>query len=102
MGFLIDTQELKPGLIIFRRADVKHRNWYCRIKVPRDDRYKTVSLKTADIRTLLKLQDHPDQSCAAADAIARARLAEVEQRIATRTLAIIRQNRHPHPRQGRR
>jgi integrase len=49
MAFLIDTQELKPGLIIFRRADVKHRNWYCRIKVPHNDRYKTVSLKTADI-----------------------------------------------------
>ena len=49
MSFLIDTQELKNGLIIFRRADVKHRNWYCRIKIPRTDRYKTVSLKTADI-----------------------------------------------------
>jgi integrase len=49
MAFLIDTQELKPGLIIFRRADVKHRNWYCRIKVPQTDRYKTVSLKTSDI-----------------------------------------------------
>ena len=34
------------------------------------------------IRTLLSLQDHPDQSCAAADAIARARLADVDQRIA--------------------
>lgn len=33
------------------------------------------------IRALLALQDHPDQSCAAADRIARARLAEVEQRI---------------------
>jgi integrase len=51
MAFLIDTQELKPGLIIFRRTDVKHRNWYCRIKVPRTDRYKSVSLKTADIDT---------------------------------------------------
>jgi integrase len=49
MAFLIDTQELKPGLIIFRRADVKHRNWYCRVKLPKQDRYKTVSLKTADI-----------------------------------------------------
>ncbi len=49
MAFLVDTQELKPGLIIFRRADVKHRLWYCRIKVPKTDRYKTVSLKTADI-----------------------------------------------------
>jgi integrase len=49
MAFLVDTQELKPGLIIFRRADVKHRNWYCRVKLPKADRYKTVSLKTADI-----------------------------------------------------
>jgi integrase len=49
MTFLIDVQELKPGLIIFRRADVKHRNWYCRVKLPKADRYKTVSLKTADI-----------------------------------------------------
>jgi integrase len=49
MAFLIDTQELKPGLVIFRRADVKHKNWYCRVKLPREDRYKTVSLKTADI-----------------------------------------------------
>src|SRR5215475_10784831 len=33
------------------------------------------------IRALLKLQDDPDQSCASADAIAKARLLEVEQRI---------------------
>ena len=33
------------------------------------------------IRALLTLQDSPDQSCIAADAIARARLSEVEQRI---------------------
>jgi DNA-binding transcriptional MerR regulator len=37
------------------------------------------------IRTLLSLQDNPDQSCATADAIARARLAEVERRIASLT-----------------
>jgi integrase len=49
MSFLLDVQELKPGLIIFRRSDVKHRQWYCRIKVPQQNRYKTVSLKTADI-----------------------------------------------------
>jgi DNA-binding transcriptional MerR regulator len=35
------------------------------------------------IRTLLTLQDQPGQSCTAADEIARARLAEVEQRIAS-------------------
>lgn len=33
------------------------------------------------IRTLLALQDEPDRSCAEADAIARARLAEVNRRI---------------------
>ncbi len=33
------------------------------------------------IRTLLSLQDTPDKSCAEADQIARARLAEVNQRI---------------------
>ena len=33
------------------------------------------------IRTLLTLQDKPDQSCAAADVAARARLADVNQRL---------------------
>jgi DNA-binding transcriptional MerR regulator len=33
------------------------------------------------IRALLTIQDDPDQSCEAVDAIARARLSEVEQRI---------------------
>jgi integrase len=49
MTFLIDPQELKSGLIIFRRADVQHKNWYCRVKVPKTDQYKTISLKTPDI-----------------------------------------------------
>jgi integrase len=49
MTFLLDPQELKTGLIIFRRGDVKHRNWYYRIKLPRGDRYKTVCLKTSDV-----------------------------------------------------
>jgi DNA-binding transcriptional MerR regulator len=35
------------------------------------------------IRTLLSLQDDPDQSCARADEIAKARLVEVEKRIAS-------------------
>ncbi len=37
------------------------------------------------IRTLLILQDDPGQPCAAADAVARARLAEVDQRIRSLT-----------------
>ena len=37
------------------------------------------------IRALLSLQDDPHQSCASADAIARARLVDVEQRIRSLT-----------------
>src|SRR5579862_7699906 len=49
MAFMLDKQELKPGLVIFRRSDVDHKEWYCRIKVPNADRYKTKSLKTTDV-----------------------------------------------------
>lgn len=35
------------------------------------------------IRTLLSLQDHPDQSCQDADVIAKARLVEVKEKIAS-------------------
>ncbi|WP_263409595.1 hypothetical protein [Terriglobus tenax] len=45
MAFVTDKAELKPGLVIFRRGDVEHRMWYCRMKIPKADRYKTVSLK---------------------------------------------------------
>ncbi len=47
MTFLVDVQDLKSGLIIFQRGDVEHKNWYCRVRVPQSDRYKTISLKTA-------------------------------------------------------
>jgi integrase len=47
MTFMTDKEELKNGLIIFRRTDVQHDNWYCRMKLPEEDRYKTVSLKTS-------------------------------------------------------
>jgi integrase len=50
MAFVTEKEELKPGLILFRRGDVGHRMWYCRMKMPKADRYKTVSLKTTDIR----------------------------------------------------
>lgn len=49
MAFVIDKEEIKPGLVIFRRADVRHRMWYCRVKLPKEDRYKTISLKTERI-----------------------------------------------------
>jgi hypothetical protein len=46
---ITEKEELKPGLVLFRRGDVEHRMWYCRMKMPKADRYKTVSLKTTDI-----------------------------------------------------
>ena len=49
MAFVTDKTEIKPGLILFRRGDVDHRMWYCRMKIPKADRYKTVSLKTTDL-----------------------------------------------------
>jgi hypothetical protein len=49
MAFVTDKKELKPGLIVFRRGDVEHRVWYCRMKIPNVDRYKTLSLKTTEI-----------------------------------------------------
>ncbi len=48
MAYVTDKEELKPGLIIFQRGTVQHGNWYCRVKVPNEDRYKTFSLKTPD------------------------------------------------------
>jgi integrase len=48
MAFITDKEVLKSGLIIFRRGDVEHRNFYCRTKLPKEDRYKTIALGTAD------------------------------------------------------
>ena len=47
MAFLTDKKVLKSGLIIFRRGDVEHRNFNCRIKLPKEDRYKTISPHTS-------------------------------------------------------
>ena len=51
MAFLTDLHELKSGLVIFRRTDLQHRNWYCRVRLPTSDRYKTIALKTSDVET---------------------------------------------------
>ena len=48
MAFIIEKEALKSSLIIFRRGDVVHRNFYCRIKWPMEDRYKTIALGTSD------------------------------------------------------
>ena len=55
MAFITDKEELKPGLIIFRRGDVAHSNFYCRIKLPKADRYKTIALGTTDLRAAREL-----------------------------------------------
>jgi DNA-binding transcriptional MerR regulator len=44
-------------------------------------RARELGFEIDTIRALLNIQDNPDQSCEAVDAIARARLAEVERRI---------------------
>jgi integrase len=51
MAFLKDLQELKSGLEIFRRPDVKHHDWYCRLYLKGTRRYKIVALKTPNIDT---------------------------------------------------
>jgi integrase len=60
MTFMTDVQELKPGLIIYRRTDVQHRKWYCRIKLPNEDRYKRISLGTTDINEARDKAFHHD------------------------------------------
>jgi integrase len=48
MTFIIDKEQIKSGLIIFRRGDVGHDGYYCRVRIQNEDRYKTISLRTSD------------------------------------------------------
>ena len=48
MTFITDKEQIKSGLIIFRRGDVGHDNFYCRVRIQNEDRYKTISLRTSD------------------------------------------------------
>ena len=48
MKFITDKEQVKAGLIIFRRGDVGHDQYYCRVRIQNEDRYKTISLRTAD------------------------------------------------------
>ena len=47
MGFILDKEQVKKGLIIFRRGDVVHNEFYCRVRIKNEDRYKTISLRTS-------------------------------------------------------
>ena len=55
----VDTQELKPGLVIFRRADVQHRNWYCRVKHGRQYLAKKLSSAARRCSDSLPAVDFP-------------------------------------------
>lgn len=65
-------------------------------------RARELGFEIEAIRALLTLQDDPQQSCSVADVIARERLAEVEQRIASLTalktelISMIEQCSHGH------
>ncbi|WP_395943934.1 hypothetical protein [Brevundimonas sp.] len=62
MAFVTDKEELKPGLVIFRRGDLQSRDWYCRVRLPKATRYKTIALKTPDITTARSLAyDHESE-----------------------------------------
>ena len=51
MKFITDKEQVKAGLIIFRRGDVGHGQFYCRVRIQNEDRYKTISLRTSDRQT---------------------------------------------------
>ena len=51
MKFITDKEQIKAGLIIFRRGDVEHDQYYCRVRIQNEDRYKTIALKTSDRQT---------------------------------------------------
>lgn len=46
-----DVTPVKTGVVLYRRTDVRHKNWCCRIRVPNDTRYKRFTLNTTDINT---------------------------------------------------
>lgn len=49
LAFLTDVTKIKDDLIIFRRTDVQHSKWYCRMKLPGVDRYN-IALKIESLR----------------------------------------------------
>jgi hypothetical protein len=49
MSFVTEKEDLKPGVILFRRGDVGSSDVVLPHEMPKADRYKTVSLKTTDI-----------------------------------------------------
>ena len=51
MQFITEKEQIKAGLIIFRRGDVGHDQFYCRVRIQNEDRYKTISLRTSDRQT---------------------------------------------------
>lgn len=63
------NRRLYDGMAVQRLAFIRHA--------------RELGFEIDAIRALLRLQDHPEQSCSQADSIASERLAEVERRIAS-------------------
>jgi DNA-binding transcriptional MerR regulator len=77
IGLLAALTRSNTNRRVFSRKDLR------RLQFIRHAR--ELGFEVGAIKTLLALQDNPDQSCATADLIARVRLGEVEQRLASLT-----------------
>lgn len=77
IGLLAAPPRTEGGRRTYDRKDVE------RLSFIRHSR--ELGFDIGEIQTLLTLQDRPDQSCADADTIAKARLADVRQKIASLT-----------------
>ncbi|MHA6691359.1 MerR family transcriptional regulator [Devosia sp. A449] len=74
IGLLLPPPRTEGGRRAYEKADIE------RLSFIRHSR--ELGFEIDQIRTLLQLQDRPEQSCADADVIAKARLAEVKDKIA--------------------
>ncbi|MBE7733089.1 MerR family transcriptional regulator [Devosia faecipullorum] len=77
IGLLLPPPRTDGGRRTYGQADVE------RLSFIRHSR--ELGFEIDQIRTLLQLQDRPEQSCADADVIAKARLSEVQDKIASLT-----------------
>ena len=47
MKFITDKEQVKAGLIITRCGDVGHDQYYSRVRIQSEDRYKTLRMSPA-------------------------------------------------------
>ncbi|WP_323015092.1 helix-turn-helix domain-containing protein [Devosia sp.] len=77
IGLLLPPPRTEGGRRAYEQADIE------RLSFIRHSR--ELGFEIDQIRTLIQLQDRPEQSCADADGIAKARLSEVKEKIASLT-----------------